>query len=169
MRSHLLAACALCCTPFAASGQLLELAITGGATYWDTEDVGDIYGVNLGVELALVDWFVVEGRSGYLQGERYDLEIVPLEVAGLLRLSLFDTIEPYGGLGVGQYFFSATGIETSDQQAIFPIAGLDVHLPTTNITLTGEARWMFFTDSVSDEVDSDVDGLALSLGVMWSF
>ncbi|MFG0285858.1 MAG: outer membrane beta-barrel protein [Phycisphaerales bacterium JB039] len=169
MRWRLLTAAALCCAPMSASGQLIEVGVTGGATYWDSKDFGDIYGVNLGVELALIDWFVVEGRTGYYQGERFDLEVVPLEVAGIFRLSILDTIEPYGGLGVGQYFISVSDIEANDRQALFPLAGIDVHLPTTNLTLTAEARWMFFSDSVTDEVDSDLDGVAISLGVMWSF
>jgi len=153
-----------------ASGQILDISLNGMATYWDTDDFGDAYGGQIGLEIAFIDWFSAEARTGYLRAEHHDLNIVPIELMGMFRLSLLDIIEPYAGLGAGRYFLSSDEIETKDREAIFPLVGLDVHLPTTKITLFGEARWMFFTDSISSDLpSSDLDGLAFSAGLSWSF
>ena len=153
-----------------ASAQLLGVDTSVLATWWDTEDLGDAYGGQIGVEFAFLHWFSVEGRTGYLRADRHELDIVPLEALAAFRLSLFDVLKPYGGVGVGQYFFDSSEISTEDRQAVFPLLGLDVHLPTTKLTLTAEARWMFFSDSISDELaSSDADGLAFSLGASFRF
>lgn len=153
-----------------AGGQILDISANGSATYWDTEDFGAAYGGQIGLEIAFVDWFSAEARTGYLRADDHDLNIVPLEIMGTFRLSLLDIIEPYGGLGAGRYFLSSDEVSTKDREALFPLVGMDVHLPTTKITLFAEARWMFFTDDVSSDLpDSDLDGLAFSAGVSWSF
>lgn len=154
----------------AATGQILDIGLKGSATYWDTDDFGDTYGGQVGLEITFVDWFSAEARTGYLRAEHHDLNIVPVEIMGKFRLSLLDVIEPYAGLGAGRYFLSSDEVSTKDREALFPLVGMDVNLPTTSLTLFAEARWLFFGDDVSNELpDSDLDGLAFSAGVAWRF
>jgi outer membrane protein W len=170
MRVSLLAAAVLAGSPLAASGQIVDVSLNAFATWWDTDDFGDAYGGQIGLEIAFIDWFSAEARTGYLRAEHHDLNIVPLELVGTFRLSLLDVIEPYAGAGVGRYFLSSDEISTKDREALFPLIGMDVHLPTTKLTLFAEARWMIFTDSVSSDItNADLDGLAFSAGVSWSF
>lgn len=164
-----LAAAMLAAAP-PASAQILDVSLKGMATYWDTDDFGDAYGGQVGLQIAFIDWFSAEARTGYLRAEHHDLNIVPLELMGAFRLSVLDVIEPYAGVGAGRYFLSSDEVSTKDREALFPLIGLDVHLPTTSLTLFAEARWMFFTDSVSRDLpSSDLDGLAFSAGLSWSF
>lgn len=152
------------------TAQVLDIDFKGAATYWDTDDFGDAYGGQVGLEITFVDWFSAEARTGYLRAEHHDLNIVPVEVLGKFRLSLLDVIEPYGGVGAGRYFLNSDEVSTKDREALFPLIGMEVNLPMTKLTLFAEARWMFFGDDVSSELpDSDLDGLAFSAGVAWSF
>lgn len=143
--------------------------LRGMATYLNTDDLGDAWGGMLGAGFQPVDWFSADLRVGYLRADDESLDIIPIEGVAMFRAFNVDVVEPYAGIGVGHYFLDSDDISTSDTQAVFPLIGLDVRLPETKLRLFGEVRYMFFEDSISDDIDSNMDGIGANLGVTWTF
>jgi hypothetical protein len=139
------------------------------ASWLNTDDLGDAWGGMVGVGFQPVDWFSADVRSGYLRADDESLDIIPLEGVAMFRVPNLDVVEPYAGVGVGHYFLNSDDIDTDDPQAVFPLVGLDVRLPETKLRIFGEVRYMFFSDSVSEDIDSDMNGLGANLGVAWTF
>lgn len=169
MRTFVITAALAGAIPIGAHAQIVDVGVSGFGTWWDTDDFGDAFGPQVAFEVGVLDWLVADVRTGYLRAAEHELDIIPIEVTGAFHFSILEVIEPYAGLGAGRYFLHSDDIDTEDRSAVFPLVGLDVNLPTTPITLFAEARWMFFDDSVSDAVASELDGLAFSLGVTWRF
>ena len=140
------------------------------ASWLNTDDLGDAWGGMVGVGFQPLDWFSADLRAGYLRADDESLDIIPIEGVAMFRIPNMDVVEPYAGIGVGHYFLESDDISTDDPQAVFPLVGLDIRLPETKLRIFGEARFMFFDDSVSSDLpDSDMNGLGANLGVTWTF
>lgn len=167
--------------PFAASGQdrdfdrgldddrRFDWTLRAMASYLNTDDLGDAWGGMIGAGFQPVDWFSTDLRVGYLRADDESLDIIPIEGVAMFRAFNVDVVEPYAGIGVGHYFMDADDFNTSDTQAIFPLVGMDLRLPETKLRIFGEVRYMFFEDSISDDVDANMDGIGANLGVTWTF
>jgi len=86
------------------------------ASYWDTKDAEDSYGMglkfsiealpNFNVDLRL-SWFDDIGKSAPELGiTHYSLEIVPLEIGGSVIAEPSERLLVYGGGGLGYYFMN---------------------------------------------------------------
>ena len=155
------------------TGSGLEAGVFG--TSLDSDDLGDGYGGGAKVELNPLDAISVDARASYVHFDDTDVDMVPLEAAGLLNFPLlFEHIVPYIGAGVGYYLFDADNADLDDEVGFFPLAGLEIGLH--NISIMAEARWLFLeadVDSAEDELENiteaDVDGFGANVGLIFRF
>jgi len=152
-------------------GSGVELGTFGSSL--DSDDLGEGYGGGVKLELNPIDLVSVDGRAGYLRFSDHDVDMFPLEVAGLLNTSaLGERIVAYAGAGVGCYFFESSDVDLDDSVGFFPLVGLEIGLH--RVSLLAEARWLFLeadVDSAKDELrhitDADVDGLGINIGLLF--
>ena len=167
----LVAACAL---PGGCShGTGIELGAFGSSL--KSDDLGQGYGGGAKLELNPIDWLSLDGRASYIRFADTQVNMVPLEAAGLLNFPMAgERIVPYVGAGVGYYFFEADDADLDNQVGFFPLAGLEIGL--WRVSLLAEARWLFLqtdVESAKGELrnlrEADVDGLGINVGVLLRF
>ena len=89
----------------------------------------------------------------------------------MLQVPVANTLLPYGGFGVGYYFFDGGDISLSGRVGYGPLAGLELRL-TRDLALFGEARWLFLEPSASGLAGVDkvrLDGFGINAGIMLLF
>ena len=141
----------------------------------DSDDLGDGYGGGVKLELNPIDMVSVDARASWIQFDDTDIDMVPLEVAGLLNFPmLWEHIVPYVGAGVGYYLFDGSGPDLEDEVGFFPLAGLEIGLHS--VSILAEARWLFLEadiDGAQEELrnltEADVDGFGVNLGLLFRF
>ena len=141
----------------------------------DSEDLGEGYGGGVKLELNPLDMVSVDARAGYINFDDTNVEIMPLEAAGLYNFSMLgERIVPYAGAGVGYYHFDGNGAEIDDNVGFFPLVGLEIGLQ--RLSVLAEARWLFLqadVDSAKAELanitNANVDGLGINVGVLYRF
>lgn len=156
-----------------AHGSGIEFGAFG--SYLDSDDLGDGYGSGAKLEVNPIDLVSIDGRAGWIHFDDADLNMFPLELAGLVNLPLLgEQIVPYAGAGVGYYFFDGDRIDLDDEVGFFPLVGLEIGLHP--ISLLAEARWLFLeadVDSAKGEFanlrEADIDGLGINLGLLIRF
>ena len=90
-------------------GSGVELGVFGSTL--DSDDLGDGRGGGVKLEANLVDVVSVDARASWLQFTDTDIDMFPLEVAGLLNFPMFwEHIVPYVGVGAGYYLFDGDGV-----------------------------------------------------------
>jgi opacity protein-like surface antigen len=153
------------------TGSGVEFAAFGSSL--DSKDLGDGYGGGAKVELNPIDMVSVDARASWIHFDDTDIDMIPLEAAGLLNFPLlFEHVVPYVGAGVGYYLFQGDGADLDDQVGFFPLAGLEIGLH--KVSIMAEARWLFLETDVSnakaeleDITDANVDGLGINLGLLF--
>jgi opacity protein-like surface antigen len=156
-----------------AHGSGIEMGFFGSSL--DGDDLGQGYGGGAKLELNPIDLVSVDARASYIHFSDTDVDMYPLEAAGLLNLSAIgERIVAYGGAGVGYYYFDADEADLDDAVGFFPVVGLEVGFH--RLSVLAEARWLFLEadiDSARDELrnldDADVDGLGINLGLLFRF
>ncbi|UCD53108.1 MAG: hypothetical protein JSW27_10785 [Phycisphaerales bacterium] len=154
-------------------GSGLEFGAFGSSL--DSDDLGDGYGGGVKAELNPIDMISVDARASWIHFDDTDIDMVPLELAGLLNFPiLWEHIVPYIGAGVGYYLFDGSGADLDDEVGFFPLAGLEIGLHS--VSVLAEARWLFLETDVEgaeDELrnltEADVDGLGVNLGLLFRF
>jgi opacity protein-like surface antigen len=144
-------------------------------TSLDSDDLGDGYGGGAKLELNPIDMVSVDARASWVHFDDTDVDMVPLEAAGLLNFPiLFEHIVPYIGAGVGYYLFDADEADLDDQVGFFPLAGLEIGLHS--VSIMAEARWLFLETDVdsaeaelADITEADVDGFGANIGLIFRF
>jgi hypothetical protein len=151
------------------------------ASYLDSDDLDEGLGGGVKLEMNPIDWLSLDARFSYIKFDDVgfsdlDVEMVPVEVAGLLNIPLAnERIVPYGGVGVGYYFMDSNRGEIDDNVGFFPVVGLEMG-GSPNFALFIEARWLVLETDVDaaeealDDFDNtDIDGLGINLGLIWRF
>jgi hypothetical protein len=154
-------------------GQGIEVGAFG--TGMDSDDFGEGYGGGVKAELNPLDQFSVDARVGYIYFDDTNVEMVPVEVAGLLNLPMFgERIVPYVGAGVGYYHFDADNANLNDNFGIFPLVGVEVGLQ--RLSILAEARWLLLqtdVDNATGELinvtEANIDGAGVNIGVLYRF
>jgi len=151
----------------------LEFGVFGSEM--DSDDLGDGSGVGAKLGISPMDLLSLEARASWIQFDDFDIDMIPLEVAGRLNFSLFGNwIVPYVGAGAGYYMFEADDADLDDSVGFFPMVGLEVGVH--QIAFFVEARWLFLETDVDsaraeldDIVEADVDGLGVNIGALVRF
>ena len=154
-------------------GSGLEFGAFGSSL--DSDDLGDGYGGGAKLEINPIDIISVDARASWIHFDDTDVDMIPLEAAGLLNFpALAEMIVPYVGAGVGYYLFDGNGADLEDEVGFFPLAGIEVGLPT--ISLMAEARWLFLETDVEGArheldnlLEADVDGFGVNVGAIIRF
>jgi len=155
------------------TGSGLEMGLYGSSM--DADDLGTGYGGGAKVELNPIDIVSVDGRAGWTRFSDTDIDMFPLEAAGLLNLPiLFEHIVPYAGAGIGYYMFNGDGGDLDDEVGYFPLIGLEIGLHS--LSLLAEARYVFLETDVRNGqgpltgVDKvRLDGPAVNVGLLIRF
>jgi hypothetical protein len=155
------------------TGPMIESGVYGSSV--DSDDLGNGYGGGAKIELNPIDFVSVDARASWIHFDDTDIDMIPLEVAGLLDFPiLFEHIVPYIGVGTGYYMFDGDGGDLDDEVGYFPLAGLEIGLHSISIMV--EARYLFLETDVRNGEGSlaghnriDVDGPALNAGLIFRF
>jgi hypothetical protein len=136
-------------------------------SYLDAGDLGSGYGGGAKLEMNPIDLVSIDGRASWINFSDADVDVVPLEVAGLINLPLFgEKIVPYAGLGVGYYIFQEDLLD--DDWGYFPVVGLE--FGPQNFSLMAEARWLVLEpDALGGLTKADAEGFGANLGLIWRF
>jgi len=169
----LLAAAVLMLLGGCMTGPMLESGVF--ATGIDSDDLGEGYGGGAKLELNPIDPVSVDARASWIHFDDTDIDMVPLEVTGLLNVPiLFEHIVPYVGVGTGYYIFDGDGGDLSDEVGYFPLAGLEIGLHS--ISIMAEVRYLFLETDVRDGEGHlaghdriDLDGPAANVGLIFRF
>jgi hypothetical protein len=155
------------------TGSGIEMGVFGSSL--DSDDLGQGYGGGAKLELNPIDWVSVDARASWINFSDTDVDMIPLEVAGLVNFPLlFERIVPYVGVGAGYYMFDGSGADLADEVGYFPVAGLEIGFH--RLSLLAEARYLFLeTDAANGRgplagaAKADVDGLGVNLGLLFRF
>jgi hypothetical protein len=145
------------------------------ASSLDSDDLGEGYGGGAKLELNPIDLVSVDARASYIRFNDTDIDMVPLEVAGLVNFAMLaEHIVPYAGVGVGYYLFDGDGADLDDEVGFFPLVGLEIGLQPVSVLIEG--RWLFLeadVDSAEAELDNlseaTVDGFGVNVGLLIRF
>ena len=149
-------------------------------TYLDSKDFGDGFGGGLKLEMNPINWLAVDARVSYVRFDdlgnaRVKVDMVPIEITGLLNLPLADErIVPYAGVGVGYYFIDPDKGSLDNNVGFFPLLGLEIGDPSCSLMV--EARWLFLQSDV-DRAEAEfqhlskakVDSIGINLGLIARF
>jgi hypothetical protein len=173
---------------FVGVAALVALALAGGGcshgsgvefgafgSSLDSDDLGDGYGGGAKLELNPIDPISVDARASWIHFDDVDVDMVPLEAAGLVNFPMFfEHVVPYVGVGAGYYLFDGDEADLDDEVGFFPLAGLEIGLHSVSVLV--EARWLFLetdVDSAEAELrnllEADVDGLGVNAGLLFRF
>lgn len=163
------------------------LAVYG--SYWDTKDAEGGPGAGAKVQIDLGDFVALEARGGYFPdlsddiGDLdLDLQVIPIEVAALLKMGVADTLMVYGGGGVGYYMLDADfeyptavagDINLDDEVGWFVVGGAELYL-TDNLAIIGEVKYTAMEghaekddiDEIKEGRDIDLAGFGANAGLM---
>jgi len=154
-------------------GRGAELGAFGSSL--DGDDFGQGYGGGVKLELNPLDRVSLDVRGSYIEFSDTNVDMIPLEVAGLLNFPMLgERIVPYAGAGVGYYLFEGRGADIDNEVGFFPLAGLEVGLQ--RLSVLAEARWLFLQADVdrakaelANVTKANVDGLGINVGVLYRF
>ena len=160
---------------FAVPARAIDVELGVFESQMDSDDLGDGSGVGAKLGISPMDLLSLEARASWIQFDDFDIDMIPLEVAGRLNFSLFGNwIVPYVGAGAGYYMFEADDADLDDSVGFFPMVGLEVGVH--QIAFFVEARWLFLETDVDsaraeldDIVEADVDGLGVNIGALVRF
>lgn len=149
------------------TGPLIESGVFASSV--DADDLGEGYGGGAKLELNPIDPISVDARASWIRFDDPDIDMVPLEVAGLLNFPiLFEHIVPYVGVGAGYYMFDGDDVDLDDETGYFPLAGLEIGLHS--ISVMAEVRYLFLeTDVAGTSSSVDLDGPAANVGLVFRF
>ncbi|MFC1765058.1 outer membrane beta-barrel protein [Planctomycetota bacterium] len=156
----------LCLSMTSAAWAGLESSIF--ASYMDSKDIGNGWGLGLKTELNLWKWLGIDTRVSYLKfDDVFNIDMIPLEAALVLNIPLADQrFNPYGGIGIGYYFMNGNRWDFQDEIGYFPFLGIKAG--AKSVSFMGEVRWLGLESSYNNSTNSDVkvDSLGVNLGLV---
>lgn len=164
--------------------------------YWDTDELGDTGGVGIAFSLPLAGALDLDLRAAYLQElvtDPFDsvfqddeglfaedsFELTPIDVGLRFHLQRAGGIDPYFGGGLTYVFLDTDrrGVDFKDEVGYYAMFGArfgDNRGPAffaealyRKVNATAETRRGGVI--LNDEVDIDLDGLAINAGVEWTW
>jgi opacity protein-like surface antigen len=148
-----------------------DVSVGAVGTYLDTEDLGKAYGGGVRLKYDLIEYVGMDFRASMVRLQDPSINMFPLEANLMLQFPVGNTVLPYGGFGVGYYFFDGGDFSLKDRVGYGPLAGLELRL-TRDVALFGEARWLFLEPDVSGVPGVDkarLDGFGINAGIMLLF
>ncbi|MBN1362987.1 MAG: outer membrane beta-barrel protein [Sedimentisphaerales bacterium] len=154
-------------------GRGVEMGVFGAGL--DSRDLGEGFGGGVKLELNPLDRISVDARVSYINFDDTDVEVMPVEAAGLFNFPMLgERIVPYAGAGVGYYHFDGNGADIDDEFGFFPLAGLEIGLQ--RLSILAEARWLFLQTDVdaakaelANITKANIDSLGINIGVLYRF
>jgi hypothetical protein len=127
------------------------------ASWWQMDESSqDGFGFGLRERIQIVPLIGIDTRASWLNfSDQNDLNVFPLEAAGVVTLGLF-----YGGIGFGYYIFDAEDVELDNAFGWFVLAGVDVGLGGFGVF--GDIQWRDLSADVED-VDPNLSNVPTSL------
>ena len=123
------------------------------ASWWKMDDTNENgFGFGLRERVKIVPLIGIETRASWINFSDADMNVFPLEAAGVATLGLF-----YGGIGVGYYIFDA---DLENSFGWFVLAGVDVGLG--GFGLFGDLQWRDLSADFED-VDPNLSNVPTSL------
>jgi len=148
-----------------------DVSIGALGSYLDTKDLGKAYGGGLRLKYDLIEYVGLDFRASMVRLQDPSINMFPVEANLTLQLPIANTVIPYGGFGVGYYFFDGGDINLKNQVGYGPVAGLELRL-SRDLAVFGEARWLFLEPEVSGLPGVDkarLDGFGINAGIMLLF
>ena len=144
---RLLALFALALTALPAQAQLAGLDAGVYGSWWKPEDLDKGYGGGAVVRGQLLEFLGFDARAGYFSFGDPDVDMVPVEIAAMLRFPL-PVISFFGGVGGGYYTFSGEdGFSLDDETGAFANLGVEGAL----------GDWLVFVEWRYQILKADVD------------
>lgn len=126
------------------------------ASWWQMDEASeDGFGFGLRERVPIIPMVGIETRASWLNFSDSDLNVFPLEAAGVVTLGLF-----YGGIGVGYYIFDAKDVELENNFGWFVLAGVEVGLG--GFGLFGDIQWRDLSSDI-EGVDPNLSNVPTSL------
>jgi hypothetical protein len=154
-----------------AGGALANQGIYG--IWWNLDESNDNgYGFGFRSKVPIAPLVSFDTRVSWIKFNDSDTSIIPIEATGMLKLGMM-----YAGVGVGYYFFDASGgVDIDNNFGWYLLGGIDISAGPVGIF--GEFKWTSLsTDVTAPAVGApgardtptslDADGIGLNVGVMF--
>ena len=126
------------------------------ASWWKMDDTNeDGFGFGLRERIQIVPLIGIDTRASWIGFSDANLNVFPLEAAGVVTLGLF-----YGGIGVGYYIFDAEDADLENNFGWYVLAGVDVGLG--GFGLFADIQWRDLSADV-ENVDPNLSNVPTSL------
>jgi opacity protein-like surface antigen len=148
-----------------------DVSVGGFGTYLDTKDYEEAWGGGLRLKYDLVEYIGLDFRGSMVRLQGLSANMFPVEANLILQLPIGNVLLPYGGMGVGYYFFDGGDLDLDNQVGYGPLAGVELRLSRA-VALFGEARWLFLEPEVGGSGDLDkirLDSFGVNAGIMFLF
>jgi hypothetical protein len=162
--------------------------------YWNASDADDTFGAGLKASIEMIEGVQFQLRGSYFDdlvdgdGARdVDLEVIPVEAGLALTYPVSDSVEWYGGGGLGYYFMDADsgrgpGVDPDDEIGFYFDLGVEWALRKSGASY-GETAAKVFAELMYRFVDADnvkptggggaddveLDGIGVNLGLLVSW
>ncbi|MFC1764962.1 outer membrane beta-barrel protein [Planctomycetota bacterium] len=137
------------------------------ASYLDSENMGDGWGLGLKTEINLFKWLGIDTRLSYIDFEKNGIYMIPLEASLVLNIPLADQrFNPYGGIGLGYYVMDGQNVDLEGEVGYYPFLGIKAG--AKSVAFMGEVRWLGMQSSYKNSSGDEfkVDSLGVNLGVV---
>jgi hypothetical protein len=145
-----------------------DASLGGMGSYLDTDGLGEAWGGGLRLKYDLVEYLGFDLRGSFLRLGDPGISMFPVEANLMFQLPIKNILLPYGGMGVGYYFFDGGDIRLEDRVGYGPLAGLEIRLGNS-VALFGEARWLYLEPKVSGGGSVKLDSFGINAGLMFLF
>ena len=125
-------------------------------SYWDSDDLDEGIGGGAKVTFDVTNVLALDLRASYINFDELEMNVVPLEGSLQIGIPFGEAISPYGGIGMGYYFFDADEADVDDEVGFFALGGLELHL-REGVSLFGEIRYFVLEADVKDALDEVED------------
>jgi opacity protein-like surface antigen len=145
-----------------------DISLGAMGSYLDTDSAGEAWGGGLRLKYDLTEYIGMDFRGSFLRLEGSGVNLFPVEANLLAQFPIANRILPYGGFGVGYYFFEGGDLRLEDRVGFGPLAGLELRL-TSGFAIFGEARWLFLEPKLSGGGSVRMDSFGINAGLMFLF
>ncbi|HMP90290.1 MAG TPA: OmpW family outer membrane protein [Kiritimatiellia bacterium] len=151
------------------------------ASYWDTKDAEDEFGIGAKLQFSLDQAITMELRASIFQfedsegGIKVELDVIPLEAGLLFNLAPGAEFNPYIGGGAGYYIMDAeisagglsSDLDIDNEVGYYAVAGAELKL-ADNIALFVEAKytWLKIKKVEGISADAKLDGFGGNAGLI---
>jgi hypothetical protein len=168
------------CAVALASMVVLGMVTTGAranqgifATWWNLDQSNDDgFGFGFRSKVPIAPLVSFDTRVSWVKFNDSDTSIIPIEATGMLKLGMV-----YAGVGVGYYFFDASGgVDIDNNFGWYLLGGIDISAGPVGVF--GEVKWTSLSTDINSNgivplpgesvpTSLDADGIGLNVGVMF--